>query len=82
MSAGAFYVYVDCSGTIGQTAKDGIRINSSGDLAKYFLECAGIAIVPGEAFESGASFRLSIASSMKVLEGACTAMAAACKELL
>ncbi|MFT5113654.1 MAG: aspartate aminotransferase [Parasphingorhabdus sp.] len=79
--AGAFYVYVDCAGAIGQTTPQGEHINSSADLARYLLEYGGVAIVPGEAFESSTSFRLSIASSMEQLSPACKAIVEACRDL-
>ena len=79
--AGAFYIFVDCSGAIGKSTPTGDGISSSADLTRYFLEHAGVAVVPGEAFESPNSFRLSFATSPDVLEGACQGIGRTCKDL-
>jgi aspartate aminotransferase len=63
---GAFYLFPDASAHYGKrwTASAGERtISSSDDLAEYFLEAAGVAIVPGSAFGEDRCFRLSFASS-------------------
>jgi len=78
---GAFYIFVDCAGALGKTTPGGQTINSSGDLTRYFLEHAGVAVVPGEAFETANSFRLSFATSPDVLEGACQGIIQSCKDL-
>ncbi len=78
---GAFYLYVDCSGALGQTTQEGQVIESSVDLGMYFLKKFNVAIVPAEAFEARAGFRLSIASSKEELDGACAGIADACHAL-
>ena len=78
---GAFYVFVDCAGATGKKTPDGKTIESSADLTTYFLEHAGVAVVPGEAFESEKSFRLSFATSVDVLEGACDGITKSCRDL-
>jgi aspartate aminotransferase len=67
MPQGAFYVFPQVSGLLGR-AFNGQRLATPADLANYFLDAAGVAIVPGEGFGDNASFRLSYASSMAELE--------------
>ncbi len=78
---GAFYMYVDCTGVLGKKTADGSTIKSSIDLARYFLEHAGVAVVPGEAFGSEKSFRMSFATSSQVLGGACEGIVRSCQDL-
>lgn len=80
--AGAFYIFVDSAGTVGRKTPAGDTISSSADLTRYFLEQAGVAVVPGEAFESPNSFRLSFATSSHILEAACQGIIQSCKDLL
>lgn len=80
--AGAFYVFVDSAGAVGKKTPAGDTISSSADLTRYFLERAGVAVVPGEAFASPNSFRLSFATSPDILEGACQGIIQSCKDLL
>lgn len=81
VAEGAFYTFVDCRKAIGKHTPDGTEIRSSMDLVTFFLESEGVAVVPGEAFHSTASFRLSFASSMDVLLAACEGMKSACSKL-
>lgn len=81
VAEGAFYTFVDCRNAIGKRTPDGTEIRSGMDLASYFLEDAGVAVVPGEAFQSAGFFRLSFASSMDVLVAACEGMKSACSKL-
>ena len=60
---GAFYVYPNVSALYG---KGGIR--NSMDLAKALLDCARIAVVPGEAFGTPEHLRFSYATSMDTIE--------------
>lgn len=78
---GAFYLYIDCTGALGRTTPDGTKIATSADLAAYFLNSAGVAVVPAEAFESEGAFRISFASSMDVLDSACEGIKQACRDL-
>ena len=78
---GAFYLFVDCGGVIGQRTPAGATLRDSRDFATYLLEQATVAVVPGEAFEAPNTFRLSIASSTATLEAACTAIINACEAL-
>ena len=74
-------MFVECAGAMGKKTPDGKTIESSADLTTYFLEHAGVAVVPGEAFESEKSFRLSFATSVDVLEGACDGITKSCRDL-
>jgi aspartate aminotransferase len=79
---GAFYVYPSCAGLIGKTAPSGKVIESDGDFAGELLEAEGVAVVHGAAFGLSPYFRISYATSEKVLEEACGRIqrfAAACR---
>ncbi|RJT31982.1 pyridoxal phosphate-dependent aminotransferase [Mesorhizobium waimense] len=60
---GAFYLMPECSGLIGTRRSNGEMITSSGDFARYLLEDWSVVVVPGEGFECGPYFRISIATS-------------------
>jgi len=68
---GAFYVYPSCEKLIGRTAPSGRVIGSDRDFANELLESEGVAVVFGEAFGLSPFFRISYATSEKVLEDAC-----------
>ncbi len=68
---GAFYVYPSCAALIGRTAPSGRVIGSDKDFANELLETEGVAVVFGEAFGLSPFFRISYATSEKVLEDAC-----------
>ena len=75
MPDGAFYAFAEAGGLIGRRVPDGAwsggtRIDSDADLAGYFLEAAGVAVVPGSAFGHGPAFRVSYAAAMPVLKRA------------
>lgn len=76
---GAFYLFPSCAGLIGGSTPEGLKINTSTDLASYLLEDAGIAVVPGTAFEYDPNFRLSYATSMENLQIACDRLEQACQ---
>ncbi len=67
---GAFYAFAEAEGLMGRTAPDGTCIESDTDLARYFLETAHVAVVPGSAFGHGPAFRVSYAVSMDKLKEA------------
>ena len=56
---GAFYLFADCSGTIGRTLPDGRVIETDDDFVRGAVEHAGVALVPGSAFGLSPYFRLS-----------------------
>lgn len=57
---GAFYVYADVHGLLGRSW-DGVRTDTSLELADVLLERAGVAVVPGEAFGPSGYLRFSYA---------------------
>ena len=66
---GAFYVYPDVTGLLGREW-DGVRIDTSLELADFILERAEVAVVPGEAFGPSGYLRLSYAlGEDQLLEG-------------
>jgi len=78
---GAFYVFPGCQALLGRTSPQGRKIATDLDLCMYFLEEAGVALVPGSAFELPGHFRISYAASdaelaegMKRIVSACAAL--------
>ncbi|MFZ5906731.1 MAG: pyridoxal phosphate-dependent aminotransferase [Nitrospirota bacterium] len=61
---GAFYAFPNTSALYGRSA-EGSTISSSSDLALYFLDHAGVALVPGGAFGDDNYIRLSYATSLQ-----------------
>ena len=59
---GAFYVFPNVSGCFGEGER---RLTSGDDVARYLLETARIAVVPGEGFGSPRHIRLSYACSIE-----------------
>lgn len=78
---GAFYVYPDCSGTIGKKTPGGVEIKSDEDFARELLEAEGVAVVHGAAFGLSPNFRISYATSESLLEDACTRIQRFCNSL-
>ncbi len=78
---GAFYLYVDCAGTVGKRTPDGGVIESDGDFAKYLLDAEEVAVVHGEAFGLSPYFRVSYALATNRLEEACRRIQRACASL-
>jgi len=79
--SGAFYVYPNCAGIIGKKTPIGDVIDSDEKFMTYLLESEGVAGVHGEAFGLSPYFRLSYATSEKILENACSRISNACKNL-
>jgi len=79
---GAFYVYPSCAGLIGKTTPQGKLLQTDGDVAEYFLETEGVAVVHGAAFGMSPFFRISYATSPAVLKDACARIARACQALV
>ncbi len=78
---GAFYVYPSCHGLIGRRSPAGKVIDSDLDVASYFLDAEGVAVVHGEAFGLSPYFRISYATSTELLEEACKRIQRACEAL-
>jgi len=66
---GAFYVFPSVEGVLGRTL-GGRRVTTSLELAEALLECAQVAVVPGEAFGCPGHVRLAFAlADQDLLEG-------------
>ncbi len=78
---GAFYVYPSCAGLLGKKTPDGKPIENDEDVARYFLEATGVAVVHGAAFGLAPHFRISYATSTEVLREACDRIERACRAL-
>lgn len=79
---GAFYVFPDCSGLMGRRTPSGRVVATDTELCKYFLEHAGVAVVPGTAFGSPGHIRISYAYAQTALEKAVERIAAASAALI
>ena len=78
---GAFYLYVDCRGTVGKRTPRGDTIGTDADLAKYLLDSEEVAVVHGEAFGLSPYFRVSYALATERLREACARIQRACAAL-
>ena len=72
---GAFYAYIDCSGWIGRTTPDGVRLTSDADIASFLLDHAKVAVVPGAAYGLSPFFRISTATADAILDTALSRIA-------
>ena len=77
---GAFYIFASCHELLHKIAGKS-NINSTNDLANYFLENAGVAVVPGIAFGQEGYIRLSYAISEEQIILACSQIKAAAAKL-
>jgi len=78
---GAFYVYPAIRKLIGMRAPSGKTIATDEDFATELLEAEGVAVVHGTAFGLAPFFRISYATSDKVLEEACRRIQRFCGNL-
>ena len=78
---GAFYLWVNCAGLIGKRTEAGQRLDTDLDVALYFLESAGVAVIGGTSYGLSPYFRISIATGIDVIEEACRRMAGAVAKL-
>ena len=78
---GAFYVYPSCAGLIGRVTLAGKALATDRDVAMYFLEAAGVAVLDGVAYSLSPYLRLSIVVPIDVIEAACARLAKACATL-
>lgn len=78
---GAFYLYPSCAGVIGKRRPDGGVIETDLDFVLYLLDAEGVAALQGAAYGLSPYFRLSIATSMDVIEEACRRIERACAAL-
>ena len=79
---GAFYVFPSCSGLYGRLTPDGRTLNTDTDVVEYFLDVAGVALVPGQAFGTPGYFRVSYATDINIVMGACERIQFACEKLI
>ncbi|MFV0280570.1 MAG: pyridoxal phosphate-dependent aminotransferase [Rhodoblastus sp.] len=79
---GAFYVFPSCADAIGRKTPGGKTIASDQDFVTALLEAEGVATVQGSAFGTAPNFRVSYATSDKVLEEACTRIQRLCAGLV
>jgi len=78
---GAFYAFIGCGDLIGARKPDGGVIENDTDVAGYLLDAAGIASVPGSAYDLSPFFRISTAASETVLTDAMGRIALAIERL-
>ena len=78
---GAFYLYIGCAGLIGKRTPEGKLLAQDGDVVMYLLDSVGVAVVAGTAYGLSPYFRLSIATSIEILEEGCQRIARAVAEL-
>lgn len=78
---GAFYGLIGCADLIGAKTPDGETLKDDAEITAYFLSDAGIAAVPGSAYELSAYFRISTAASLEVLGQAMDRLAASVAKL-
>jgi len=79
---GAFYVYPQCQGIIDKKTPDGKNLSTDEEVAAYFLDAEGIAVVFGKAFGLSPFFRISYATATELLEDACQRIQRACAALI
>jgi aspartate aminotransferase len=78
---GAFYLYINCDGLIGKTAPTGQVIETDNQFAQYLLSEVHVAVVSGDAFGLSPYFRISYATSEKILIEACKRIRTAVEKL-
>ena len=78
---GAFYALISCAEIIGARTPDGDIIEDDVAVAAYLLKEAGIAGVPGSAYNLSPFFRISTAASLEVLGEAMDRLAASVAKL-
>ncbi len=79
--AGAFYLFPHCGALLGRRTSDGMVLRTDEDVVLYLLDAAGVATVHGAAYGLSPHFRISFATSEKVLDNAITRIAAAVADL-
>lgn len=78
---GAFYLFVNCAGLIGKRTPGGKVLENDGDVVLYLLESVGVAVVAGAAYGLSPYFRLSIATSIEILNDGLARIAKATSDL-
>jgi aspartate aminotransferase len=78
---GAFYLFVNCTGTIDRKTPDGRTIKDDVDFADYLLDSVGVGTVHGSAFGTPGYIRIAYAVDREVLKDACARIVKACDAL-
>jgi aspartate aminotransferase len=78
---GAFYLFVNCNGTLGKKMPDGAVIGGDIDFANYLLNSVGVGTVHGSSFGAPGYVRIAYAVDRDVLENACRKIVEACARL-
>ena len=78
---GAFYAFARCAGLCGAKTPAGAVIRDDGDLCRYLLDEAEVALVPGRAFGLSPYVRLSYAAAADTLSRALDRIEAAVARL-
>jgi aspartate aminotransferase len=78
---GAFYVFPSIKGLLGKKTPQGKKLTNSMEFCNYLLEEALVASVAGSAFGLEGHFRISYATSEKVLTEAMSRIKKACEAL-
>ncbi len=78
---GAFYVYPSIKKLLGKATPAGKVITTDEEFAGELLESEGVAVVHGAAFGASPYFRISYATSTKLLEEACARIQRFCASL-
>jgi len=78
---GAFYLYVNCSGMIGRTTPEGKKLETDMEVVMYLLEGVGVALIAGSVYGLSPYFRMSIATSIEIIEEGCRRIAKAVEDL-
>ncbi len=78
---GAFYHFIDCRRLLGKHRPDGAIMASDEDISGYFLEAAGVAVVPGTGFGCSGFVRMCFARESARLADACDRLLCAVEQL-
>ena len=80
MPDGTFYAFPSCEGLLGLKTQEKTIANDQ-DFARYLLDEANVAVVPGSAFGVPNRLRISYAADITLLNEACRRIAAAVENL-
>lgn len=78
---GDFYLFVNFTGLIGRQTAQGNVLQTDVDVVLYLLNTVGVAMIPGSAYGVAPYFRMSIATSLDVIEEGCRRIASAVSQL-
>jgi len=78
---GAFYLFVDCRDLFGKKTPNGKVLNSSVDIAEYFLEQVYVVVIAGSPFGAEGFIRVSYTTSEEQLTKSCAKIKEACELL-